>query len=98
VHVRGSESLLDDLLPLFDVRQVHEAWLPAPADVVYSAVKQARWTISARVASVCSVLRVAVRARWDPFWILAHFGAAPSAQPWKLRARRIRDRDSVLIT
>ena len=43
--MRGSESLLDDLLPLFDVRQVHEAWLPAPADVVYSAVKQARWTI-----------------------------------------------------
>jgi hypothetical protein len=40
VHVRGPESLLDDLLPRFDVRQVHEAWVPAPVDVVYSAVKQ----------------------------------------------------------
>jgi hypothetical protein len=28
------------LLPRFDVRQVHEAWVPAPVDVVYSAVKQ----------------------------------------------------------
>src|SRR5205814_1823697 len=42
VHVPGPgpESLLDHLLPRFDVRQVHEAWVPAPADVVYSAVKQ----------------------------------------------------------
>jgi hypothetical protein len=40
VHVRGPESLLDHLLPRFDVRQVHEAWVAAPADVVYSAVKQ----------------------------------------------------------
>jgi hypothetical protein len=38
--VRGPESLLDHLLPRFDLRQVHEAWVPAPADVVYSAVKQ----------------------------------------------------------
>jgi len=36
----GPESLLDHLLPRFDVRQVHEAWMPAPADVVYLAVKQ----------------------------------------------------------
>jgi hypothetical protein len=34
------ESLLDVLLPQFDVRQVHEAWVPAPADVVYAAVEQ----------------------------------------------------------
>jgi hypothetical protein len=40
VHVRGPESLLDDLLPRFDVRQVHEACVSAPVDVVYSAVKQ----------------------------------------------------------
>jgi hypothetical protein len=40
VQVRGPESLLDNLLPRFDVRQVHEAWVPTPADVVYSAVKQ----------------------------------------------------------
>ena len=33
-------SLLDDLLPQFDIRQVHEAWVPAPADVVYSAVTE----------------------------------------------------------
>jgi hypothetical protein len=38
--VRTRETLLDQLLPRFDVRQVHEAWVPAPADVVYSAVKQ----------------------------------------------------------
>jgi hypothetical protein len=40
VHVCGPESLLEDLLPQFDVRQVHEVWVPAPVDVVYSAVKQ----------------------------------------------------------
>jgi hypothetical protein len=40
VNVGGPESLLDHLLPRFDVRQVHEAWMPAPADVVYSAVKE----------------------------------------------------------
>jgi hypothetical protein len=39
-HVRGPESLLDDLLPRFDVRQVHEASAPAPVAAVYSAVKQ----------------------------------------------------------
>jgi hypothetical protein len=38
--VRGPESLLDNLLPRFDVRQVHETWVPAPPDVVYAAVKQ----------------------------------------------------------
>jgi hypothetical protein len=42
VHARGAESLLDHLLPRFDVRQVHETWVPAPADVVYSAVKQVK--------------------------------------------------------
>src|SRR5437764_8895171 len=42
MRIRDGEpsSLLDDLLPRFDVRQVHEAWVPAPTDVVYSAVKQ----------------------------------------------------------
>jgi hypothetical protein len=40
VHALGPESLLDDLLPRFDVRQVHEACVSAPVDVVYSAVKQ----------------------------------------------------------
>jgi hypothetical protein len=42
VRTRDGErsSLLDDLLPRFDVRQVHEAWVPAPADVVYSAVRE----------------------------------------------------------
>lgn len=34
------ESLLDRLLPRFDVRQVREAWVPAAPAVVYSAVKQ----------------------------------------------------------
>jgi hypothetical protein len=38
--MRSPESLLDELLPQFDIRQAHEAWMPAPADVVYSAVKQ----------------------------------------------------------
>jgi hypothetical protein len=40
IDVGSPKSLLDHLLPRFDVRQVHEAWVPAPADVVYSAVKQ----------------------------------------------------------
>jgi hypothetical protein len=39
VHVHGPESLLDHLLPRCDLRQVHEAWVPAPTDVVFSAVK-----------------------------------------------------------
>jgi hypothetical protein len=39
-HVAVPEPLLDLLLPRFDVCQVHEALVPAPADVVYSAVKQ----------------------------------------------------------
>lgn len=39
-HVCGPVSLLDYLLPRFDARQVHQTWVPAPADVVYSAVKQ----------------------------------------------------------
>ena len=37
MHVRCPESLLDQLLPRFNVRQVHDVWVPAPADVVYSA-------------------------------------------------------------
>ena len=32
--------LLDDVLPRFDVHEVHETCVPAPADVVYAAVKQ----------------------------------------------------------
>jgi hypothetical protein len=40
MHAPDPELLLDHLLPQFDVRQAHEAWVPAPADVVYSAVKQ----------------------------------------------------------
>jgi hypothetical protein len=40
VQARGAESLLDHVLPRFDIRQVHEAWVPAPVDVVYSAVQE----------------------------------------------------------
>jgi hypothetical protein len=40
VRANGAESLLDHLLPRFDVRQVHEAWVSAPLDIAYSAVKQ----------------------------------------------------------
>jgi hypothetical protein len=39
VPAGGAESLLDHLLPRFDVRQVHEARVPAPLDITYSAVK-----------------------------------------------------------
>jgi hypothetical protein len=39
-HPQSPGALLDEVLPRFDVRQVHEAWVPAPADVVYSAIKQ----------------------------------------------------------
>jgi hypothetical protein len=33
-------TLLDDVLPRFDVHEVHETWVPAPNDVVYAAVKE----------------------------------------------------------
>ena len=36
----GLQPLLDDVLPRFDVHEVHETWVPAPTDVVYAAVKQ----------------------------------------------------------
>jgi hypothetical protein len=32
--------LLDDVLPRFDVHEIHETWVPARADVTYAAVKQ----------------------------------------------------------
>ena len=32
--------LLDEVLPRFDVHEVHETWVPAPVDVVYDAVTQ----------------------------------------------------------
>ena len=32
--------LLDEVLPRFDVHEIHEAWVPAPVGVVYAAVKQ----------------------------------------------------------
>jgi hypothetical protein len=33
-------TLLDDVLPRFDVREVHDTWVHAPNDVVYAAVKE----------------------------------------------------------
>jgi hypothetical protein len=36
----GPRSLLDEVLPRFDVHEVHETWVPAPVDAVYAAVKQ----------------------------------------------------------
>jgi hypothetical protein len=82
VHVRGPQSLLDHLLPRFDIRQVHDAWVAAPADVVYSAVKQ----VSGREVRVLAALEF---LRWlpgfltgrRPFWpdrsapLLAQFTA-----------------------
>jgi hypothetical protein len=75
VHVRGSEPLLDDLLPLFDVRQVHDAWVPAPADVVYSAVKE----VTAREVRVLMPLEF---LRWLPGFLIGRrppFWPDPSA-------------------
>jgi len=63
VHVHGQESLLDDLLPRFDVRQIHEAWVPAPVDVVYSAVKQ----VTGREVRV---LRPLEFLRWLPGFLI----------------------------
>jgi hypothetical protein len=73
-HVRGPEPLLDHLLPRFDVRQVHEVWVPAPADVVYSAVKQ----VAAREVRV---LRPLEFLRWLPGFLTGHqpFLPDPSA-------------------
>jgi hypothetical protein len=36
----GLRPLLDDVLPHYDVHEVHETWVPAAADAVYAAVKQ----------------------------------------------------------
>jgi hypothetical protein len=74
VHVRGAESLLDHLLPRFDVRQVHEAWVPAPVDVVYSAVKQ----VTAREVRVLIPLEF---LRWLPGFLIGRrpFRPDPSA-------------------
>src|SRR3954471_18640782 len=74
VHVRGPESLLDHLLPRFDVRVVHEAWVPAPADVVYSAVKQ----LTAREVRILMPLEF---LRWLPGFLTGRrpFWPDPSA-------------------
>jgi hypothetical protein len=63
LNVRGPESLLDQLLPRFDVRQVHEAWVPAPVDVVYSAVKQ----VTGREVRILMPLEF---LRWVPGFLL----------------------------
>jgi hypothetical protein len=67
-------SLIDHLLPLFDVRQVHEAWVPAPTDVVYSAVKQ----VTAREVRVLMPLEF---LRWLPGFLIGGrpFRPDPSA-------------------
>jgi hypothetical protein len=63
VHVRCPESLLDQLLPRFNVRQVHDAWVPAPADVVYSAVQE----VTAREVRVLMPLEF---LRWLPGFLI----------------------------
>jgi hypothetical protein len=74
VHVRGPESLLDHLLPRFDVRQVHEAWVPAPVDVVWSAVKQ----VTGREVRILMPLEF---LRWLPGFLIGRrpFWPDPSA-------------------
>jgi hypothetical protein len=74
VQVRGRESLLDQLLPRFDVRRVHEEWVPAPADVVYSAVKQ----VTGREVRVLMPLEF---LRWLPGFLMRRkpFWPDPSA-------------------
>jgi hypothetical protein len=71
----GERSLLlDHLLPRFDVRQVHEAWVPAPADVVYSAVKE----VTGREVRVLMPLEL---LRWLPGFLVGRrpFLPDPSA-------------------
>src|SRR5436190_14178398 len=63
VHVRCPESLLAQLLPRFNVRQVHAAWVPPPADVVYSAVKE----VTAREVRVLMPLEF---LRWLPGFLI----------------------------
>ena len=50
----GADSLLDELMPCFDVRQIHEKRVSAPADLVYSAVKQ----VTAREVRVLTPLEL----------------------------------------
>jgi hypothetical protein len=73
-HVGGPESLLDGLLPRFDVRQSHEAWVPAPPAVVYSAVKQ----VTGREVRVLMPLEF---LRWLPGFLIGRrpFWPDPSA-------------------
>jgi hypothetical protein len=73
-HVDGPESLLDRLMPRFDVRQVHEAWVAAPVDVVYSAVKQ----VTGREVRVLMPLEF---LRWLPAFLIGRrpFWPDPSA-------------------
>jgi hypothetical protein len=72
--VRGPESLLGHLLPRVDIRQVHEAWVPAPGDVVYSAVKQ----VTGREVRVLMPLEF---LRWLPGFLIGRrpFWPDPSA-------------------
>jgi hypothetical protein len=34
------QPLLDEVLPRFEASEVHEAWVPAPPEVAFAAVKQ----------------------------------------------------------
>jgi hypothetical protein len=36
----AQRSLLEEVLPCFDAREVHDIWVPAPPQVVFAAVKQ----------------------------------------------------------
>jgi hypothetical protein len=38
--MRAPQSLLEEVLPHFDVNEVHEVWVAAPPDVVFAAVRQ----------------------------------------------------------
>jgi hypothetical protein len=66
------ESLLDHLLPRFDVRQVHETWVSAPADVVYSAVMQ----VTGREVRILMPLEF---LRWLPGFLVGRRPFRPDA-------------------
>jgi hypothetical protein len=49
----ASRSLLEDVLPHFDARKLHDVWVPARPNVVFAAVSvtfKARWTLRRRTA------------------------------------------------
>lgn len=74
VLTQQPRPLLDDVLPHFDVHEVHETWTPAPIYVAYAAVKQ----VTAREVRLLMPLEI---LRGLPPWLIGRrpFRPKPSA-------------------